>query len=166
MTAEIPWHREKMLWLVIALPLSVVIAGFVTLAIAIRTGGADAGPDEVRRSAQIQTSDLAPDRKAAALGLAGRLSVDAETGAIRLALTPKPAPTALTLLLIHPARAAEDQSLTLTPTGGDWLGRLPDLSLDHDWLVQLLPEDRQWRLQGRLKADTGATLLEPALAAR
>lgn len=155
-----------MVWLVIALPLSVVIAGFATLAIAIRTGESDSGPDAVRRSAQIQTTDLAPDLRAAALGLTGHVNVDAETGAIRVTLSPKQTPYPLTLHLIHPARAVEDRSLTLTPAGDDWLGRLPALSLDHDWLLQLRPDDRQWRLHGRLKADASAAVLEPALAER
>ena len=69
------WYREPMVWLLVALPLASVVA---TLAL-LRIGGAgpplDAVPDDVRRSAQVQQADLAPDERALALGLSAPATV-------------------------------------------------------------------------------------------
>ena len=70
-----PAHREPMLWLVIGLPTLVVIASLVTVWISARSGASDPVVDDVRRTAQIQTTELAPDAAAAKLGLSAVLSL-------------------------------------------------------------------------------------------
>ena len=163
--APVPWHRERMLWLVIALPLAAVVAGFATLVIAIRAGGSDAVPDEVRRRAQIQTSDLSADARAADLRLAGEIRVESDTGAVRVRLNRPIDTPALELRLVHPTDAIEDRAIPLIASGsGTWLGRLGGIDLDHDWLLQLAPADRGWRLQGRWQSGAAMAPLEPALA--
>ncbi len=49
-----PWHRQRMAWLVVALPLIAVVASFTTLFIAI------ANPDPVIKA----TADAAEERPA------------------------------------------------------------------------------------------------------
>ena len=63
-----PASREPMLFLVIALPAAAVAAGIATLVLAMG-GAGDAGDARVRRVAQTQTADLAPDLAAARRGL-------------------------------------------------------------------------------------------------
>ncbi|MEZ5464494.1 MAG: FixH family protein [Lysobacteraceae bacterium] len=158
-----PALREPMLWLVAGLPVVVVIAGFATLAIAIRAGGADALPDSVRRTAQVQQIDLGPDRVARDEGLHAEFSWN-DDGSLRLAINAVDASHTLLLQLIHPSDAAQDRQLALTPEAAFWTGTLPKGAEGHDWRLQLSPADRRWRLHGRWRAGESSARLEPALA--
>ncbi len=164
--------RNPMVWLVVGLPALVVVAAFATLAIAIRAGGSDALPDDVRRMAQIQTADLSADEFAAAHRLSAVLSIG-ENGIGESSIDILPASgdllndervreRTLTLSLQHPSRAAEDRELTLRPSDHGWrIGEALDLS--HDWRIQVVAADGRWRLHGRLPKATRSTLLRPAL---
>lgn len=157
-----PAWREPMVWLVTALPAAVLVAGISTLVIAVRAGGDDALPDDVRRTAQIQVADLDADARAQALGLAALLRVDGDalevlpvSGAIDRA-----AP--LKLRLRHPTAEAGDRDLVLTPTARGWRAAHV-LDGGHDWRLEVGPDDAQWRLVGRLPARQRAARLSPAL---
>ena len=108
--------RNPMLWLVIGLPSAVIVAALATLAIAIESGGSDAIPDKVRRTAQIQTTELGPDERAATLKLSAVLSV--HTGDGEAALELLPASGAL-------FDSASDEGRALRP-----VQRSPDLARD------------------------------------
>ncbi len=170
--------RNPMLWLIVGLPAAVIVAGFTTLAIAINSGGSDAISDNVRRTAQIQTTELGPDERAAALKLSAVLSVHTTDGAQALELLPATGALfdsasiegralraqPLRLLLQHPTRAAEDRELRLLPTANGW--RVAStLDGSHDWRVQVLPEGGAWRLHARLPAGQRGVLLAPSLGA-
>lgn len=159
--------RNPVLWLVVGLPALVIVASLATLYIAIDAGGSDAIPDEVRRTAQIQTTELGPDERAATLKLSavfsvreGHVEVLPASGALvdDKGLRGRP----LRLLLQHPTVAAEDRELKLLPTEAGWRA---DIALDpkHDWRIQLLPEGSAWRLRGRLPAGQRGVLLAPAV---
>lgn len=158
------WRREKMVWLMLALPAAAVMAGVATLIIALRAGGQDSVPDPVRRSAQIQTGDLSADARATRLGLSGILRIDIETGAVAVELQPRPEATVLELHLIHPVDATADRSTSLTPGTDAWLGRVSDFDAGHAWRVRLAASDGNWRIHGRLPAGSRMTELKPALA--
>ncbi len=170
--------RNPMLWLIVGLPAAVIVAGFATLAIAITSGGNDAISDNVRRTAQIQTTELGPDERAAALTLSAVLSVHTTDGAQGLELLPASGALfdgasvegralraqPLRLLLQHPTRAAEDRELRLLPTTNGW--RVAStLDGSHDWRLQVLPEGGAWRLHARLPAGQRGVLLAPSLGA-
>ena len=165
--ADTTLFRNPMLWLIVGLPAAVIVAGFATLAIAIDAGGSYAIPDDVRRTAQIQTSELGPDERAAALKLSAVLSV--RDG--HLEVLPASGPLLddaslrnrpLRLLLQHPTLAAADRELKLTPTTIGW--RVDHrLDTDHDWRLQLLPEGTAWRLRARLPAGQRGVLLAPSV---
>jgi hypothetical protein len=159
-----PWHREPMLWLVIALPMAAVLAGFTTLTIAIRSGGGDSVPDPVRRTLQIQDTDLDADRAALAAALQGELRIEAGTGAVQVRLSglggiePR-----LRLRLQHAGRAARDQEIELVSAGNVWVGRVEN-SAGQVWNLELSAPDGAWRLGGRLEPDSFASPLRPLLA--
>lgn len=159
-----PW-REPMVWLVWGLPALVVIAGISTVVIAVRAGGSDAVPVEVRRTAQIQVEDLAADRETLRRGLAATLQHDPQTGALQLQVTGsvEPAPAALRLRLRHPGRAELDRELPLARAGQAWHGRL-DSGRSHAWNLELAPADGSWRLAGRLEPGDRRAALKPRLA--
>lgn len=154
-------------WLVIALPLSSVVAGITTLVIAARAGSADAVIDPVRRTAQIQEHDLAADRRTTAFGLAAQLtrsgSGDGIVVRIQGALPPA---EALTLTLAHPLAGSMDRRIQLRRDGDRRYVSTQAVSADHDWNMQLAPADGNWRLVGRLIQDHDALELHPALTAR
>lgn len=159
-----PWYREPMLWLVVGLPFIVVVAGFVTLFVAIRAGGADAYPSEVRRTAQIQVESLAADQAAIARGIAGSLAIDPDTGGIRVVLENVPGDVVqVRLSLIHPARAEGDSELMLTRSGDAFHGRIAT-PLAQVWSVRVSDVEGGWRVGGRYEQGRRAVRLAPSLS--
>lgn len=160
-----PWYREPMLALVLGLPFAAVVAGIATLVIAAR-GPGDAMDHAVRRVAQVQTTDLAPDREAARQGLGASASID-DTGAIRLhlrAVVPVPADI-LVLTLRHVTDPRRDRSANLARLGGtEYAGRLSASRSTGAHNAVLEPEDGNWRLVGRLADGDRRLGLQPALA--
>ncbi|MBU8975798.1 MULTISPECIES: FixH family protein [unclassified Lysobacter] len=160
--------RNPVMWLVIGLPILAVVAGVGLVVIALRSGGDDAVIDTVQRTAQIQTTELGPDERAREMKLSAVLRVDRRgvellpvDGGFGDGQVPRDVP--LTLALSHPSQATQDRTLELRPSELGWHADV-DLPLDHDWLLQLTPNDRQWRLHGRLVAGQQAAHLAPALA--
>ena len=146
--------REPMVWLVAGLPLLGVVAGIAIVVAALRSGGADALSDGVRRSAQVQVENTAADEEALRRGLAAQLRIDAGVIEVSLRRGPGDAP-ALRLRLLHPGVAARDRELLLPRSGdGRWRAPAGDLAA-HAWNLRLEPTGAQWRLAGRL--DAGAT---------
>lgn len=157
--------REPMLWLVFGLPAAVVAAGFITLWLAIRSGGADAVADEVRRTAQIQTTDLGPDEVAARRGLSAVLSVQDQQVVLIAVSGEFAARRPLHLRLSHPVRAERDLHLVLQPTATGWSAPAT-VAPDNAWSATLQDTDAQWRITGRLQAGQRAARLAPAVAPR
>jgi hypothetical protein len=160
---EKPWHRHPMLLLVIGLPAAAVVAGFATLYLAMG-GPGDAGDGRVRRVAQTQTADLAPDLAAARLAYDGKARVD-DNGAVSLRFGEAgPGEPVLQLVLRHVTDSARDRHARLVRAGeGVYLGRLDTSRAAGAYNAELAPEDAAWRLVGRLDAAGGSFALRPAL---
>lgn len=158
-----PARREPMLFLVMGLPAAAVIAGIATLILALG-GRGDPGDARVRRVAQAQTTDLAPDLAAARLALRGEATVD-ENGAVSLRFGgPAPAVAALQLTLRHAADPARDRAARLVRAGGGlYLGRLDAPRASGAYNAELAPESGGWRLVGRLDPAAATVALAPAL---
>ncbi|MGN6151949.1 MAG: FixH family protein [Lysobacteraceae bacterium] len=154
--------RNPMVWLMIGLPLAAVVAGTATLVIAIRSGGSDAIPEDVRRTAQIQTVELGADEAAAQRKLSAVFSVDEGRVSVLVATGDFDRAKPLTLLLQHPIEAAKDITVTLQPDARGWSAE-QTLDASHDWRLRLNDADETWRLRGRLPAGQRGTLLRPSL---
>jgi hypothetical protein len=157
-----PFWREPMMWLVIGLPLASVVAGVILVSLATRDSS-DAVGDVVKRTAQIQVSDLSPDARARDLGLSAIIRVDdgfievlPVTGGFDRAQP-------LRIVLRHPSLAASDVELQATPGDNGWRAE-STLVLDHDWKLELMPEGMAWRLQGRLPKGQRAAHVKPAFS--
>jgi uncharacterized protein len=151
--------REPMFWVVWGLPAVVVVAGFLTLGIAIRAGGADASIDVVQRMAQVQQTDLSADRAAEQQGLGASLAL--REGRIVLQMLGGAGDTdRLNLQFEHPTASSQDRVIALTREGEAWVAEvaLPDAA---SWHLTLTPGDRRWRLDGRLDAQSGIAILKP-----
>jgi len=160
-TKQSPW-RTPVFWLVVGLPLLAIVAGVGLVVIAVRSGGADAVSDPVRRVSQIQTADLGPDAAAKKLGLSAVLRVEDGIVEVLPATGSFDRAAALQLTLEHPTRQADDLQLSLQPEGAGWRAAQA-ADGGHDWVVQLRPADGSWRLQGRLPRQQHATRLAPSL---
>jgi hypothetical protein len=158
-----PWYREPMLALVWGLPFAAVVAGIATLVIAARTS--DEGDARVRRVAQTQTADLAPDRAAARLGLSAAVSFDAE-GVVRVALdAAQPDEDTLRLSLRHGTDPRRDRVVTLSRVEGATYAGLFEAALEAGaYNAELTPADDAWRLVGRLEDGAVRVALAPAVA--
>lgn len=167
MTRTRPWYKEPMLWLVAAIPAAAVVAGIAMLVVALRAGPADSVRDKVSRTAQVQVADQAADEAALRMGLGGVLERDRDTGALALALDGAPIDADhLALYLAHPTDASADAELKLVRQGPQrWIGRLPAEGVAHDWLLEVTPDDRAWRLRGRLRANAAQATLRPGTSA-
>ena len=157
-----PWYRQFWPWFLIALPLSVVIAAMVTINIAIESDDGLVSDDYYKEGLAIH-KDADSAAKAKAMGIAGEVQYDADTGAITLTLG-KPLPTAvsgLSLEVIHPTLPNQDQSIQLAPLDGvRFAGRLEPLG-PANWKLALRPQDRSWRIEGRLsQPGSGDTRLD------
>ena len=158
-----PARREPMLFLVIALPAAAVIASVATLILAM-SGADDSDDSRVRRVAQAQTTDLAPDLAAARLALHGLASADAN-GAVSLRFDDhEPAAAVLQLTLRHAVNPAQDLAARLVRAGGGlYLGRLDAPRMPGAYNAELVPAEGGWRLVGRFEPAAAVLELRPAL---
>jgi hypothetical protein len=162
-----PFWKQPVMWLVIGLPLASVVAGIVMIVVAGGSDAIDTSPDQVQRTAQIQTVDLGPDEFASEEKLSAIVRMDPEQELVEV-LPVSGAfdhSSPLRLELLHPSRKEQDRVLLLQPTGLGWRSTA-GIEGDHDWNVRLGPADAHWRLQGRLPKGQLATNLRPRLQAQ
>jgi hypothetical protein len=162
------------LWLVLGIPLAALAGGVATLRAVAGDLSSDGAAEGVRRTAQVQDADLAPDLAAARRGLVAGLRIDRARGEVEVTLPPR-ARDALpaTLAFVHHLRAGEDRRVALQPRGaGRWSAPgAPDAAVG--WRVVLeggttfAPggTPQRWRLVGALPRGAEAAALQPAIAA-
>lgn len=162
---RLPWYREPMVWLAMAIPLATIPAGLATWWIAAQGPSATATADDaVRRVGQVQVVDLGPDLAAARLGLRAGGSLLADRTRIELQLAGEAPVSTLTLELRHPADSAQDQAVVLEALGNRrYVAHVQSLA-GHAWNLRLV-SDGGWRLTGRLAADAASFDLVPAVEA-
>ncbi len=112
----VPWYRQRWPWLLMAGPAIVVVAGFVTLWLAIASNDGLVADDYYKRGLGINRT-LERSERAAALGLEAIVDLDA-SGAAQVVLTAtvpgiEAAPALVRLLLLHPTRAGADRRIDL-----------------------------------------------------
>ncbi len=144
------WYRVPFVWMLVALPLTAVIGGFVTLALAIYSDDGLVEDDYYKRGMEINRV-LDRDRAAAAHGLEGKLELDDAHHELRVRLDaqrPMIWPENLELKLMHATRAGLDRTVVLARQA-DGTYRLPQPAFaPGHWDVQLAAQD--WRLTGSL----------------
>jgi uncharacterized protein len=153
-----PWYKERWPWFLMAGPATVVVAGFVTLGLAIVSNDGLVTDDYYKQGLTVNQSKHR-DQHAASLGLVADVMRADQN--IRLLLTSEKEqlfPKAITLKLAHPTRAGHDQLLTMTADGsGMYSGKLTE-NIVGRWLVSIEDPAGQWRLQGEWKLDSGEPL--------
>lgn len=143
-----PWYRHRWPWILMAGPAIVVVAGFVTAWLAIKTNDGLVEDNYYKVglavNQQLQQKKLASD-----LGLSADLSFVASSNQVRIVLSglqPAALPDTLQLKLIHPTRKGEDQQLILQREGRQYLAQLPVLPGVGRWNVLLEDPVAGWRM--------------------
>jgi uncharacterized protein len=152
------WCREPYCWLVIAPPLAAVLAGFVTLALAIESYDGLVIDDYYKAGLEIN-QDLARDKRATALGLSARTQWDPAAREILLKIAGDQGaiPTKINVLVAYASRAGYDREFQL-PVTPDGRYRLPfSAARPGRWDVQVHGHD--WRLHDSVFV--GATAAAP-----
>ncbi|TAH44836.1 MAG: nitrogen fixation protein FixH [Betaproteobacteria bacterium] len=144
---NVPWYRQGWPWFLIALPAIAVIAGVITLVIAIKTWDGLVVDDYYKEGrAIVQT--IGRTERARELGLSARLQIRSDSMRIELAARDLASvPSRIIVTVSHPTRGGMDQTLTLSASGGVFEGRMSALATGR-WLFQLEDESRSWRMNG------------------
>ena len=110
-----PWYREPWPWILMSGPAIVVVAGLVTLGLAITSFDGLVADDYYKQGLGINRQ-LARDANAKELGIKGAAQFSPDGRHIRLVIGPNVEAPTLRLTLVNPTLAGEDQSATLTRT--------------------------------------------------
>ncbi len=160
---RVPWYRVPVMWIVILGPLTAVIGGFVTLALAIVSNDGLVEDDYYQQGKQINLV-LDRDHAARRYGLEGTIDLDNSGHGLRLRLHARhlaTMPGRVRVKLLYATRAGFDHEVNLSRTAdGSYYGVLPTLRIGH-WYVQA--EAGDWRLVGSIRLPEATTLhIEPA----
>jgi hypothetical protein len=142
-----PWYCHRWPWLLMVGPVTVLIAGAITMWISF--SGADAlVVDDYYKQGKAINLDLRRDRMAASLGLSLTLRFDAATGTLRGRVRGASDTTTMSLSLVHPTLPAKDRRLVaVSDSQGNFSVVLPMLERAL-WQVQLQDAAHTWRLHG------------------
>lgn len=161
-----PWYREPWVWGIIAGPAVVVVAGFVTAWLAMRSDDGLVVEDYYKRGLAIHQV-LERDQSALERGLAGRVELKPAGGEVVLALAAARGalPESVRLNIVHPTRSGHDQHVVLARSGGDrYLGAMAPVRAGR-WVLALEDGERTWRLMGSIwLPDQASATLKPAVA--
>ncbi|MBI2312263.1 MAG: FixH family protein [Betaproteobacteria bacterium] len=157
-----PWFREPWVWFLAAGPIAVIVAGIVTVWLAVSSDDGLVVDDYYRKGLAINQT-LGRDRAAADLGMRATLAFLPAQGSLRVDLGGGRAPAALQLRISHPTRAGRDQLVALAAVApGAYQGAIAPLGAGR-WLVLLEDTDKTWRLMGEWQVPGQTTVtLAPA----
>jgi len=149
-----PWYKEPWPWILISGPAIVVIAGFITVWLAIVSNDGLVTDDYYKQGLSVNQR-LHRDQMAGSLGL--HADVMRSEMNVRLLLgadATTQVPETIVLKLAHPTRAGQDQLVQMVSEGqGFYSGKLT-ADISGRWLVSIEDPAGQWRLQGEWQADS------------
>jgi len=148
----VPWYRQFWPWFIIALPASAVIGGLITIYLATHHRDGLVVDDYYKEGLAINQS-IDRDHLASRLDARALVRVDAADKHLNLQLSLNDnslKPEEIQLKLIHPTLSQHDQQLTLVrDSSGNYSTSLPVLIAGR-WHLIIEPDDRSWRLTGRM----------------
>ena len=158
-----PWYRHPWPWILMAGPFIVVIAGFITLYLAVSSNDGLVDDDYYKQGLAVNQV-TARNQNSVRLGLQADLMLSTDGKQIRILLRGKPdtvLPDVVKLRIAHPTRAGVDQNVLVRADGaGSYSGKLSAL-LTGRWRIVLEDEKGEWRLTGDWNIEKNASLRLP-----
>lgn len=157
-----PWYREPWPWLLMLGPAIVVVAGIITIVIAVRTQDGLVVDDYYKQGLAVNR-DLSRDLAAKTAGLVAQTSLDTTNRRVTLTLVnSRAALNELTLTLSRAAATGFDQRITLQRTHqrndeSTFIGALKPLE-SGKWYVTLEDPSRAWRLMTAIAIQDSAAM--------
>ena len=139
-----PWYREPWPWILMAGPAAVIVAGAVTIWLAVTSSDGLVADDYYKRGLAIN-QELGRDRAALELGVVA--TVEAREGVLRVRLeSGSVPPEAVLARLVHATRAGHDQRLRLARVApGVYEAGLPALPAGR-WSIVIEDPRGEWRV--------------------
>jgi hypothetical protein len=145
------WYQQFWPWFLIALPGTAVVAGFITLGLAINDSDSLVRDNYYKEGLAINR-DMARERMAADLGVRLTVAYDPSTGRFTARMNDAPVGNLdhLALTLTHPTLAEQDRKLRLekSATGFFESDAAPDVA-GANWHVTVSPPGETWKLSDR-----------------
>lgn len=141
-----PWYKQIMVWMVITPPLTAVIAGIITINIAIDSDDGLVVDDYYKQGLGINQT-LHRDQLAREMKLSA--SIVMKDHSLSMTLATASSEPVLLLKFIHPTQSNRDVEVKMTQlTAVEYQGQLNE-GLSGSWNLTLEPENKIWRLGGR-----------------
>ncbi len=151
-----PWYREPWPWLLMSGPAVVVVAGLVTIYIAV-SGQDGLVVDDYYKQGKAINQALHRDDVARQAGVSATVRFDQARDRVDVVVKRsdgKLIAAPLTLSLVHATRSGFDHVVALNDRGDSHVGSLPPLRVGK-WKVLLEDKNRQWRLQREIQIGNG-----------
>lgn len=148
-----PWYREPWVWFILTPPAFAVVGGIVMTVIAVRTSDGLVADDYYKQGLGINRQ-IARDEKARDLGIAATVQFNEERSRVRLMLVAPSDPPAVTLRMVHPTRAGEDQAIDLRRMARGLYEGTMNAPRSERWRVRLEDPEGRWRVSGEWSGKT------------
>lgn len=155
------WYHEPWPWLLMAGPAAVILAGMITVYLAVVTNDGLVADDYYKQGLAINQT-LSRDAVARQLGHRARLVFARDLGRVEVIFHgDKPVSGPIVLRLAHAGRRALDRALPLVREADQsYVSVFPPLAPGR-WRVTLEDSQRSWRLVGDIQLPGGAIELAP-----
>jgi len=144
---HLPWYKQWMVWMVIAPPLTAVIAGIITINIAIESDDGLVVDDYYKQGLGINQT-LQRDHLAREMNIEADVFIESKQ--IKLRFNNALKQSDLTLHFIHPTQSQRDVMVAMKYFSDNaYQAELSD-KLSGNWNLLLEPADKSWRVSGRI----------------
>lgn len=163
-----PWYKEPWPWILMAGPALVVIAGFFTFYLAVKTDDTLVSDDYYKEGKNI-IKQMNRDKEASDRQLHAKIVFNDNISSVRVIINGKIEQQGkITLNLRHPTIEKRDTAVELKPLGKDiFQATLANpISIDQAkyWYITLEDEGKKWRLQSKWVPSKNKEVdLEPAI---
>ncbi len=144
---QLPWYKEKWVWLLIAIPSASIIFGIFMLTMAVK-GKDSLVRDDYYKDGLMINQELEKDQMAYELGLSADLELDGTLVTVTLSSNKVIAPGELIKLrLLHPTLADHDTELMMVSDGIHFRANI-ESEISGRRYIQLSNQSEDWRLKG------------------
>ena len=144
-----PWYVEPWPWLLMAGPATVIVAGVITVWLAVASNDGLVA-DDYYKQGLAANQVLSRDAAARTADYRAQMKVDAASGRITVSMNRELPAAQLMLRAVHPTRPGLDLALPLTARDARTFDVVSPPLAAGRWLIVLEDSGRTWRLSGDL----------------